>query len=173
MSRISMAVVAMLLSASCVGTREPEVVVEVLGRGIIASAGTTMRPDPSSSVGAQRFDSRGLHVVEVTERIPLRPGLSYGIAFRVVKAPVQEVSLRAVLVTSAACRLKTTGEIVYHNDSTLKVRLGELRHLAARIPASTRENHCVGDPEPGIDTFRLFYGEEKLVEARFQVYREH
>lgn len=155
--------------AGCSSTAAPEVKIEVLGRGIMQTEIVTWRDDPSSSIGAKRADSRSMRIVRQTELIPLEPGLTYGIAFRVTHAPQDVVQLRAELLTSAACRLKTTGEVVYHNDSILTVRVGELRHLAATIPASAAENPCDGEPLPGIDTFTLSYNGYKLAEARFQV----
>ena len=158
-------------AAACTATPEPAVRLELLGAGIIEKTATTWREDPSSTVGAKRADARALRIVEQTQVIPLQPGLSYGIAFRITKAPQQVVRLRAVLQTSAPCKLKSTGEVVHHNDSMLTVRVGDVRHLAATIPATPDENHCEGEPQPGIDTFAIYAEGEKLVETRFQVHR--
>ena len=169
MTRIG--IVCLLVSglAGCTSTPDSAVKIEVLGRGIMEKEIVAWRDDPSSSIAAKRADSRAMRIVRQTELIPLQPGLTYGIAFRVTHAPQQVVQLRAELLTSAPCRLKTTGEAVYHNDSTLTVRVGELRHLAATIPASPAENPCEGEPLPGMDTFTLSYNGNKLAEARFQV----
>ena len=155
--------------AGCTSTPDSAVRIEVLGRGIIEKEIVAWRGDPSSSIGAKRADARSMRLVRQTELIPLQPGLTYGIAFRVTHAPQEVVQLRAELKTSAPCRLKSTGAVVYHNDSTLTVRVGEVRHLAATIPASPAENPCEGEPLPGMDTFTLSYGDSKLAEARFQV----
>lgn len=144
---------------------------ELLAAGIIESERTVMRPDGTSSVGAKRADAASMRVVQSTALVPLRPGVSYGIAFRVTRARDAVVKLRAVLHTSAPCKLKSTGEVVHHNDSELTVRVGEVRHLAARIPASPEENHCEGEPQPGFDTFSLYHGDRRLAQARFQVHR--
>lgn len=159
------------LAGGCQSIEKPEVDLEVLAAGIIESDGGVMRRDESSSVGAQRTNARSMRVVERTALVPLRPGISYGIAFRVTRAKEATVKLRAVIQTSAPCRLKSTGEVVFHNDSILTVRVGELRHLAARIPASASENHCEGDPQPGMETLSLHDGPRKLAEVRFQVHR--
>jgi hypothetical protein len=169
MTRISIVFLLASGLAACTSTPAPAVKVEVLGRGIIQTETVSWRDDPTSSIGAKRAGSRSMRIVRQTELIPLQPGLTYGIAFRVVHAPQQVVQLRAELRTSAPCRLKTTGEVVYHNNSTLTVRVGEVRHLAATIPASATENPCEGDPLPGMDTFTLSYNGYKLSEARFQV----
>ncbi len=169
MTRICIVLLLVSGLAGCTSTPEPVVKVEVLGRGIIQTEIVSWRDDPSSSIGAKRADSRTMRIVRQTELIPLQPGLTYGIAFRVTQAPEHVVQLRAELRTSAPCRLKTTGEVVYHNDSILTVRVGEVRHLAATIPASPAENPCDGKPLPGMDTFTLSYRGNKLAEARFQV----
>ena len=137
--------------AGCTQTPDLRVKLEVLGGGIIEREGVAWREDPSSSVGAKGADARALRVVRQTELVPLEPGISYGIAFRVTEAPQESVQLRAVLKTSAPCKLKATGEVVHHNDSVLLVRVGDVRHLAATIPATPEQNHCEGEPLPGID----------------------
>ena len=158
--------------AICAIVDEDPVVLEVVGYGIIESEGVTLRPDETSSIGAKRIDGRAMRIVATTDRIPLRSGLSYGIAFRVSRAPWPEVPIKAVLRTSASCVLKKSGEVVHHNDSLLTVKVGQLRHIGARIPASESENPCVADPEPGTDTLELYLGERKLAEKRFEIYRE-
>lgn len=168
----SLPALTLCLLAACVSVGDAPVTVEMTGYGIIQSQRVVMRHDDTSSVGAQRADARSMHVALKTERIPLRPGLSYGIAFRVVRAPGEEVKLKAILRTSAPCVLKDSGRVVYHNDSMLTVRVGQLRHLAARIPASESENHCAGEPQPGTDTFEIWFEDRKLVEKTFHVYRE-
>ena len=169
MTRIGIVFLLVSGLAGCTSTPAPAVKVEVLGRGIIQTENVSWRDDPSSSIGAKRADSRSMRIARQTELIPLQPGLTYGIAFRVTHAPQQVVQLRAELRTSAPCRLKATGEVVYHNDSTLTVRVGEVRHLAATIPASPAENPCEGEPRPGMDTFTLSYNGYKVAEGRFQV----
>ena len=148
------------------------VTLQIAGYGIIESDRVVMRIDKTSTVGAKRADARSMQVAVTTERIPLRKGLSYGIAFRVMRAPTQEVQLKGVLRTSSPCLLKDSGKVVYHNDSVLTVRIGQLRHFGARIPASESENHCIGEPQPGTDTFELWFEDQKLVERTFHVYRE-
>lgn len=166
----TMAIVALTNCMPTIGERP--VLLEVVDYGIIESDRVTMRPDETSSVGAKRANSLSMRIAATTTRVPLRAGLSYGLAFMVTEAPSQEVSIKAVLRTSAPCVLKASGNVVYHNDTVLKVRVGEVRHLGARIPASDRENHCRGDPKPGIDTFQLYFGDRKLVERTFEVYQE-
>jgi hypothetical protein len=161
-----------VILASCATIEEDPVVLQVVGYGILENEGVTLRTDETSSIGAKRVDGRGLRIATTTDRVPLRPGLSYGIAFRVFRAPWPEVPIKAVLRTSASCVLKTSGEVVHHNDSLLKVKVGQLRHIGMRIPASDSENPCLGDPGPGTDTLELYFGERKLAEKRFEVYRE-
>lgn len=158
--------------ASCATIEEDRVVLQVVGYGIIENEGVTLRTDETSSIGAKRVDGRGMRIAATTDRVPLRPGLSYGIAFRVSRAPWPEVPIKAVVRTSASCVLKTSGEVVHHNDSLLRVKVGQLRHIGMRIPASESENPCVDIPGPGMDTLELYFGERKLAEKRFEVYRE-
>lgn len=52
---------------------------------------------------------------------------------------------------------------------------GILEHaqlIGARIPASKDENHGMGEPQPGTDTFELYLGYRKLAEKTFQIERE-
>ena len=85
--------------------------------------------------------------------------------------PEALVDLKIILRSSTPCVLKTTGEVVYHNDSILQVRIGEMRHIGAAI-VSGEENHCRDTPEPGIETFELLYGGHKLAEKTFRLFRE-
>lgn len=167
-----LAVLTILFMTGCAVPSEPRVVLQLAGYGIIESTRVTMRADETSSVGAKRADAQSMHISVTADRVPLRPGLSYGVAFRVTRAASPTVRIRAVLRTSSACVLKTSGEVVYHNDTVLTVAVGELRHLGARIPASQSENHCVGDPQPGTDTFELYFEDKKLAEKTIEVYRE-
>ena len=170
---VSVSMIAAIVAlAGCMPIPERPVELEVIDYGVIESAQVSMRPDETSSVGAMRVTSSSMRISSRTARVPLRAGLSYGLAFRVTKAPSEEVSIKGILRTSAPCVLKATGNVVYHNDTVLKVKVGELRHLGARIPASGSENHCRGEPQPGIDTFQLYFGDQKLAEKIFEVYRE-
>lgn len=166
-----LSILVLLLSSGCTHPPRHEVKLEVLGAGIIERQGIAWKDDADSSVGAKRADARVLRIVKETRLVPLQPGISYGISFRVTQAPQDSVQLRAVLKTSAACKLKSSGEVVYHNNSVLSVRVGDVRHLAATIPATAEQNHCEGDPLPGMDTFTLLHGERKLAEASFQIHR--
>lgn len=161
-----------ILAHGCISSTAPPVLLRLTAYGIIESERVVMRADETSSVGAKRADATAMRISTSTDRIPLRPGISYGVAFRVIEAPSPEVRLNAVVRTSSPCVLKSTGEVVHHNDSVLTVRVGQLRHLGARIPASGSENHCRGDPRPGTDTFELWFEGRKLAEKTFEVYRE-
>ena len=166
---MTLAIVAL---TGCMPIAESQVELEVIDYGVLEGGQVTMRPDETSSVGAMRANSMSMRISARTARVPLRAGLSYGLAFRVTKAPSEEVSIKGILRTSAPCVLKATGNVVYHNDTVLKVKVGEVRHLGARIPASDTENHCRGEPKPGTDTFQLYFGDQKLAEKTFEVYRE-
>ena len=142
---------------------------EVLASGIIEEDRVEFREDPSSSIGAKRGSASGMRVVNATSRIPLVPGTVYGIAFRVTQAPVAVIPLKAVIETSAPCRLKSTGVVVHRNNLEIRVRVGEIRHVAARIPASDAENPCEGAPLPGMDTLSIFYDGRLVARQRFTV----
>ena len=125
-----------------------------------------------SSVGARIGRARALRIAKQTYRIPYKPGLSYGVAFVVRGTPPGGlIDLKVILTSSTPCVLKTNGEVVYHNDSILRVRIGELRHIGAAI-VSGEQNHCRETPEPGTETFELFYGDDKLAEKTFELFRE-
>ena len=116
--------------------------------------------------------AQGLKIVQQTDRIPFRPGLVYGIAFVVRGRPQgAAVDVNVVLRSSSPCVLKDARRVVYHNDSILRVRIGELRHIGGRIAAG-EDNHCVETPGPGTETFEFHYGGRKLVERTFRLFRE-
>ena len=168
------AAATILLLAGCGARDEPPGAqsIEIAGYGILEHERVAMRTDESSSVGAKRAGAPGLRLAVQTDRIPLRPGLSYGLAFRLTGAPTEEGRIRVVLRTSNPCVLKKSGETVYHNDTILIVKPGELRHIGGYIPASEEENHCVGDPQPGTSTFELYLGERKLADKAFHLYKD-
>lgn len=108
-----------------------------------------------------------------TNRVPIRPGLTYGVRFVVQGNPQgAAVDIRVILRSTNACVLRETGQVVYHNDSVLKVRIGEPRHIAGRFPVSEEENHCIGESQPGTNTFELYHGGRKLAEKTFQLIKE-
>lgn len=166
----------LLLAALASGCGSENVVstanVEVLAYGIFEHERVVVLADSTSSVGAKRAEAHGLRIATATDRIPLRPGTDYGVAFRVTGLPSEEVQVRVVLRTSSPCVLKDSGKTVYHNDSVMAVKVGQPRHVGARIPASEAENHCVGAPQPGTDTFEFYIGYAKLAEKTFHIYGE-
>ena len=143
--------------------------IEVLASGIIEEDRVEFRDDPSSSIGAKRGSAFGMRVVNATSRIPLVPGTVYGIAFRVLQAPAGIVPLKALVESSAPCRLKSTGVVVHRNNLEMTVRVGDVRHVAARIPANDEENPCEGAPRPGMDTLSIFYDGRLVARERFTV----
>ena len=170
-SHVACLLAMVIVACGCSTPHSPDVQVQIVGFGTIETVGLVMRADETSSVGAKLGGAKAMRVVAETQRIPLRPGVSYGIAFKVIKAPSEEVALKAVLRSSSPCTLKSSGQTVYHNDSVLRVKVGQLRHLAARIPASERESHCVGDSQAGTDTFQLWFDGKKVAEKTFEIYR--
>ena len=158
------------LVAGCVPSAEPQVsAIDIVGFGIFEYGASRSGEDPSSPIGAQITRAQGLRVLQQTERIPLRRGVAYGVAFIVRGSPPDAVvDIGVVLRSTAGCVLKATGEVVYENESVLQVRLGELRHIGGRI-VGPEEDHCVGPPAPGIDTFELSYHGRKLAQQRFRL----
>lgn len=159
--------------AACAPSTEPQVSsIEVVGFGVFEHGPSASGADPSSPIGAQITRAQSVHVSRQTDRIPLRQGVAYGIAFIVRGSPADAmVDINVVLRTSAPCVLKATGQVVYENESTVAVRIGELRHIGGHIPAP-EEDHCAKPPGPGTDTFELFYRGRKLAEKRFQLISE-
>lgn len=143
--------------------------IDILDFGILEFAQAARGEDPTSSVGAPLARAQGLRVSQRTDRIPLRSGLDYGVAFAVRGAPNDSiVDVKVVLRSTSPCRLKTTGEVVYHNDSVLRVKLDEIRYIGARIVEGD-DNHCVDTPGPGTETFEIYYGGRKFAEKSFQI----
>jgi hypothetical protein len=168
------AVLGVFLVSGCATDQETEVnSIEITGFGIFEYNSVRIDPDETSSVGAKLGAARGLQLSSQTTRIPILRGLAYGVRFVVHgNPPDATVAIRVILRSTEACVLRETGQVVYHNDSVLKVRIGEPRHIGARFPASDEENHCIGDPQPGTDTFELYHGDRKLAEKVFQIIKE-
>ena len=146
--------------------------IDILAFGILEFDRTTASKDPTSSVGAHLVRGQKLRISQQTDRIPLRQGLSYGVAFVVKGTPSGAIAeVKVILRSSSPCLLKETREVVYHNDSVLQVRIGELRHIGGII-ASGDDNHCVDTPGPGTETFELHYGGRKLAEKSFHLFIE-
>lgn len=147
--------------------------IEITGFGIFEYNGVRIEPDETSSVGAKLGAAKGLQISSQTTRIPIRPGLAYGVRFVVHGNPPDAmVDVRVILKSTEACVLRDTGQVVYHNDSVLKVRIDEPRHIGGRFPASREEKLCIGEPQPGTDTFELYHGERKLAEKAFEIVKE-
>lgn len=167
------AIAALGLAGGC--TQDTDIIVksiEIVEFGILEFDRATIATDPTSSVGASMARAQGIRVSQPIDRIPLRTGLAYGITF-VVRgtAPGAVVDVKVVLKSTSPCRLKTTGEVVFHNDSVLQVRLDEIRHVGARITAGD-DNHCVDAPGPGTATFEIHHRGRKLAEKSFELYSE-
>ena len=64
--------------------------------------------------------------------------------------------------------LKATGALIHENASTLQVRLGEVRHIGARI-VPPQEDHCTARSRANAETFELYYHGDKLAEKRFEI----
>jgi len=167
------AIAALGLSGGC--AKDPDIIVksiDIVEFGILEFDQASSATDPTSSVGASMARAQGIRVSQHIDRIPLRTGLAYGVAF-VVRGtePGAVVDVKVVLKSTSPCKLKTTGDVVFHNDSILQVRLGEIRHVGARITAGD-DNHCVDTPGPGTTTFEIYHSGRKLAEKSFQLYSE-
>lgn len=170
-ARVLIAAVA-LAAAGCAREEPVKPAIEILEYGILEHGRMVLRPDDSSSVGAKGGRASVIRVAAQTDRVPLRPGIGYGVAFRLTGLQTEDARIRVVLRSSVACVLKSSGQIVYQNDSVINVKVGELRHIGARIPTSEAENHCTGAPQPGTYTFELHLGDRKLAEQGFHIYAE-
>lgn len=147
--------------------------IEITGFGILEYNSVRIGHDETSSVGAKLGAAKGLQLSSQTTRIPIRPGRAYGVRFVVHgNPPDATVDIGVILKSTNACVLRDTGRVVYHNDSVLKVRIGEPRHIGGRFPVSQEENHCIGEPLPGTETIELYHGCRKLAERTFQIIKE-
>ena len=146
--------------------------IEIVAYGVLEFETAVSGKDPTSSVGAPLSHAARIHVVRQTDRIPLREGLLYGVAFVLRGRPAGAgVPVKVVMRSSRPCVLKQTRQVVYHNDTTLDVRIGDLRHIGAKI-TSGDDNLCVDPVGPGIETFEFFYQDRKVAEQKFDVYLE-
>ena len=170
----SFVMLGMFLVSGCATHQKTAVTsIEITGFGILEYNSIRFVPDETSSVGAKLGVSKGLQISSQTTRIPIRPGLAYGVRFVVHgNPPDATVDIKVILRSTSACVLRDSGQVVYHNDSVLKVRIGETRHITARFPVSEKEDHCIGESEPGTDTFELYHGDRKLAEKTFEIIKE-
>lgn len=143
--------------------------IEVVGFGLLEFDDSTSSPDPTSSIGAKLAHARKIRISRQTDRIPLRVGVSYGIAFVVQgTSPDGIVEIQVALRSSSPCVLKETGELIYHNDTVLSVKLGDVRHVGATI-AAPEDSFCRNVPGPGIAKFELRYRDRKFAEKTFEI----
>ena len=144
--------------------------IEIVAFGILEFSDPLATKDPTSSVGAPLTRAKQIRVARQTDRIPIRKGLAYGVAFR-ARGAGAAADVKVVLRSSVPCVLKQTGESVYHNDTVLRVQIGELRHIGGKIGEGA-DTHCRDAPQPGVRTFELLAGERKLAEKSFELFRE-
>ncbi len=171
--RITALVALCVAAGSCVPQGDMVVdSIDILAFGILEFDRTTADKDPTSSVGARLVRGQRFRISQQTDRIPLKQGLSYGVAFVVKGTPSDAVAeVKVILRSSSPCVLRESHEVVHHNDSVLQVRIGELRHIGGII-ASGDDNHCVDTPGPGTETFEFHHGGRKLAEKSFHLFVE-
>ena len=147
--------------------------IEIVGYGVFEYNTVRHDRDDTSSVGSKMGAAKGLRLSSQTDRIPIRPGLAYGIRFVVHgNPPNAAVDIKVILRSTNPCVLRATGQVVYQNDSILKMRIGEPRHIGGRFPMSEAENHCIGEARPGTVALELYHGERKLAEKMFELTKE-
>lgn len=169
----SLSLAVCLGAAACSPDRDVAIEsIDIVAYGVLEFDRVGIGKDPTSSVSAQLSHATTARVVLQTDRIPLREGLSYGVAFRVHGRPAGAVvPIKVILRGSSPCVLKRTREVVYHNDTVLNVKLGDVRHIGGRITRG-EENHCVELPGPGTETFELYFEDRKLAEKSFHLVLE-
>lgn len=163
-------VCALLLAACGASPTSPRVSsIDIIEYGIFEYGQAVRETDATSPIGAEIARAPAIRVSVQTDRIPNRAGISYGIGFVVRGEPPDAlVDIRVILRSSAGCVLKTTGALIHENASTLQVRLGEVRHIGARI-APPQEDHCTARSRANGETFELYYHGDKLTEKRFEI----
>lgn len=154
------------------GSKEPKRVqaIRIIQYGIMEYGDASLERDKTSSIKADISRASAIRIAVPTDRIPLREGLSYGISF-VVEGPVtsQTIPVKVILKSSHPCVLRSTGEIVYQNDTVMEARIGVPRYVGGRI-VSEKENLCVGSSQQrGSETFEIYYGGKKYAEQRFEM----
>ena len=166
--------VGMFAASSCAPIQQVAVSdIEIEEFGIFNYRSIRTELDEMSSAGSKLGLAKGLHVLSKTNRIPIRGGLAYGVRFVVHGDPQNTtIDIKVILRSTNACILRATGRVVYQNDSVLKVRIGEPRHVGGRFPLSDEENDCIGAPRPGTTTLELYYGNRKLAYKEFQIVQE-
>ena len=161
---------ALLLTACGASQPSPKVSsIDIIEYGTFEYGQAVRETDATSPIGAEIARAPAIRVSVQTDRIPNRTGISYGIAFVVRgEPPGAPVDIRVILRSAAGCVLKTTGALIHENASTLQVRLGEVRHIGARI-VPPQEDHCTGRRRTNAETFELYYHGDKLAQKRFEI----
>ena len=158
--------------AGCSSGESQVETIEIVAFGILEFDSAVSATDPTSSVGARMTHARKLRIASRTDRIPIRSGLAYGVAFIPRgKSSGAAAEVQVILRSTAPCVLKETGREVHQNDTALRVNIDELRHIGGRI-AEDEDSHCVQGPGPGTETFEFYAGGRKLAEKCFQLFRE-
>ena len=174
MKSSSILVAVGIFASSCAPIQQVIVTdIEIEEFGIFDYRSVRTELDETSSVGSKLGMAKGLHVLSETNRIPIRPGLAYGVRFVVHGEPQNAtIDIKVILRSTNACTLRAARSVVYQNDSVLKVRIGESRHIGGRFPMSEEESDCIGAPQPGTNTLELYYGDRKLAHKEFQIVKE-
>lgn len=163
-------IVGCMIILGCIA-KDPDRVqaINIIQYGIMEYRGAVAENDKTSSIGAEITRAPEIKIAIPTSRIPLREGLSYGIAF-VVEGPAasQPIPVNVILRSSHPCVLRTTGAVVYQNDTVLNVRVGIPRYIGGRI-VNGKESPCVGPSVPGIATFEIYYAGKKYAEQKFLI----
>lgn len=175
-STITVYTVLILGCAAILGCSSKEPIrvqaIRIIQYGIMEYGGALSQKDKTSSIGAEVSRASAVRIVVPTDRIPLREGLSFGIAF-VAEGPASSltVPVTVILKSSHPCVLRSTGETVYQNDTVMDVLMGVPRYVGGRI-VSEKENLCVGRSQPGPETFEIYYAGKKYAEQRFEIVPE-
>jgi len=101
----SLSLAVCLGAAACSPDRDIAIEsIDIIAYGVLEFDRAGISKDPASSVGAQLSHATSIRVVQQTDRIPLREGLSYGVAFRVQGRPAGAVvPIKVILRFQPVC----------------------------------------------------------------------
>lgn len=142
--------------------------IEVYGIEIVeygrAVAETERRVEEKGTVLGYRTIIKNIKVVEQTDRIPSTIGTRFGIRYRITGSPQGDgVKIRKKM-SLPGLKDPKTDKVIYSSEYELERQIGALLWTGYTFE---EDWECV----PGEWTIQLWYGEKKLAEKTFTVYR--
>jgi hypothetical protein len=147
--------------------------IKITGAGLFEYSEVRSRVvDDTSSVRVFKVTPTRLHISQQTNRIPIKPGLAYGVQFTVEGEPQGAiVNIEVIRRSSKPCHLPD-GSAAYIIVSRERIKIGNQQLTGWVFPKPGDERTCVNEDEPAINTIEILYGGRKLAEQQFETFYE-